>query len=633
VWRCILYSKEVWKSVKTVFVGAGQGCRAVLELVVQQRLATLGLDIQGVVDIDPDAPAMKYAREQGWDTFTRLEEALGLPGLEMVIELTGIDAVRDEIFATAPDNVRIMDHYMASVFWDLDEVAQHLREELSHKTLTESEMRDDRRRLQEILDSLPDAVMVLDKEGRVVRVNRRFETVTGQAAEEVLGRVCDETVCYNRQVDDCDDCEDCACPRDAAMESGEQFTLIQKECCIGWGRDATEAHYEVTANPVKDDEGRVSVIITSREVTEQVLLKRETEESARRFVQILDAVQGLITIKDLDGRYQVVNPAAAQFIGRPVEEILGRTASEVFGDRVADVFDENDLALIQDQRHVSSREKFDFDGDERILVSERIPLMDYRDELVGICCVSADITESKRLQRELAQAEKHAAMGKLAAGVAHEINNPLTGILTFAEDLMEDAKDGDPVKDDLDVIVQETMRCRQIVRDLLDYSRQDRPNRAITGLRPMVDKAVGLVRNQASFHDIDVKVGELGDDLSVEVDTNQIQQVFLNLIINARDAMDGEGEIEVRLFGDKNAHEVTAEVADHGCGIPEAQLDRIFEPFFSTKGGQGHGLGLAVVKQIVEQNDATMDVESKEGTGTVFRIIFPAARKTRRGGR
>lgn len=608
--------------MKTVFVGGGQGCRAVLELVVQERLATLSLEILGVVDINPYAPAMEYAREQGWPTFTKLQEALRLPGLELIIELTGVDRVRDDIHKRVPDHVRVMDHYMASVFWDLDAVAQHLRDELKLKTRLESDMREDRRQLQAILDSLPDAVMVVDAEGHIRRVNQRFEAVTGRSSEEVLGFLCGETVCHN---EDQAKCDSCTCPRVAAMQSGEALTLVQHQSCIGWspGED-DEAYHEVSANPFRDEEGRNGVVITSREVTEQVLLKRETEESARRFKQIVNAAHGLITIKDPQGRYQLVNPAAARFIGRPADEIVGRTAREVFGDEAAETFEMNDLTLMREQEHVSSREVFTFGDEERILASERILLTDYRDEPVGICCVSADITEAKRLQRELLQSEKHAAMGKLSAGVAHEINNPLTGILTFAEDLLDDAPEGHQSREDLQVIINETLRCRQIVRDLLDYSRQDQPVRSVTTLLPVVDKAVGLVRNQASFHDVDIRVEKEGKDLPVEVDLNQIQQVVLNLVINARDATDGKGTIVIRIGAVLEDRLVTLEVQDDGSGVPDEHLARIFEPFYSTKGEQGHGLGLAVVRRIVEQNDGSIEVHSEAGKGATFRLVFPA---------
>ena len=216
--------------MRTVFVGAGRGCQAVLELAVQERLATLSLEILGVMDLDPAAPGMLFAREQGWPCFTRLEEVLALPGLELVIELTGNDAVRQSIYAVVPPAVRVMDHRMARVFWDLDAVAQNLRDELSRKTELEAAIREDRRWLQEILDGLPDAVMVVDEQSRIRRVNRRFETQTGLGIVEVEGERCSDRVCRGTLgsaiVDE-------LCPREVALRSGRPMTVVQRNSCIG----------------------------------------------------------------------------------------------------------------------------------------------------------------------------------------------------------------------------------------------------------------------------------------------------------------------------------------------------------------------------------------------------------------
>jgi PAS domain S-box-containing protein len=614
--------------MKTVFVGAGQGCQAVLELIIQHRLATLSLEILGVVDLRPDAPAMRLARDQGWATFTDLDDALALPGLELVIELTGIDSVRDEIYHRVPRHVRVMDHSLARVFWDLDEVVQHLREELEEKTRLEAEIRADRRRLQEILDSLPDAVMVVDAKERIERVNRRFEVVTGSSARDVLGQRCSEKICLK---DLRERCSEPTCPRHSVITTGKPLTVIQQEGCLGWGSGGGEAYYEVTANPIRDPAGEFSVVITSREVTEQILLKRETEESARRFDQILSAVHGLITIKDLEGRYQLVNNSAAAFFGVPAERLVGRTAREALPAAVARTIEDNDRALLHDRRHVSHEEVLLLGDEERILLSERFLLNDYRGEAVGICCVCTDVTEARRLQNELVQSEKHAAVGKLAAGVAHEINNPLTGILTFTEDLLDTIPEGE-AHEDLEVIMRETLRCRRIVRDLLDFSRNTKPNRRLTTLEPIIRKALDLVENQASFHDIrfDLDIGP--DRREVEADPNQLQQVILNLIINARDAMDGKGRITIRADAPDGGRVVALEVGDHGCGIPEEVHARIFEPFFSTKGEQGMGLGLAVVRNIIEQHGGRIEVRSSAGEGATFRISLPMARMGAAGG-
>jgi PAS domain S-box-containing protein len=609
--------------MKTVFVGGGRGCRAVLELVEQERLGTLSLDILGVVDRNPAAPGMAFARARGWPTYTRLEEALRLPGLELVIELTGIDAVRDVIFGLVPEHVRVMDHYMARVFWDLDEVAQNLREELSRKTLLEAEIREDRHRLQELLDSLPEVVMVVDGDGNVERVNRRFEEVNGLRAEDVLGRPC-----FHRFADwrEQGHCEETTCPRRRVLETERPMTLVTRETCLRGGRQEGEAYFEVTANPLRGHDGRPSVVMTAREVTERVLLKQETEVAARRFDQILATVHGMITIKDLEGRYQLANPAAERFFGIPAGDFLGKTAGEIFPRDVAEIIARNDQVILESGARLSNEEVLVLEGEEYVLISERILLKDYHGDPVGIFCVSRNITVRRRLQQELVLSEKHAAVGKLAAGVAHEINSPLTGVLTYAEDLMESTPEDDPAREDLAVIVRETLRCRQILRDLLDYSRQTAPNRQQTSIEPIIRRALSLVENQASFHDVRIDLVMAEHALQVEVDPNQIQQVMLNLIINARDAIDGKGEITVRTRERPRSGRVEVEVIDRGCGIPEPNLSRIFEPFFSTKGEQGNGLGLAAVRRIIDQHRGEIAVESAVGEGSTFRISLPGVR-------
>jgi len=609
--------------MKTVFVGGGAGCRDVLEMVVEDRLATLSLEILGVMDLDPDAPGMQFAREHGWRTFTDLEEALSVPGLDMVIELTGHDHVRDEIYRVGPPQVRVMDHHMARVFWDLDAIAQHLRDDLETKTRVEAVVRVERARLQELLDSLPDLVMVVDDDGTIRKVNRVFEELTGLSTRAALGRRCFDP---SGNSPDATGCERAFCPRLAVLESGEPVTVVQQGTCLPWGAVQDEAFYEVTATPTYNSRGGVSVVMTAREVTDRVRLERQTEEAARRFAQIMEAVHGVITIKDLWGRYQMLNPAATQFYGLSEEAVMGRTARQLFTPEVAEVIEQNDAELLERGAHTSHKEEFCLEGEERTLITERIPLTDYRNRPIGICSVSRDITRQLNMQREMVVFEKHAAIGKLAAGVAHEINNPLTGILTFSEELLEDTPEDDPAHSDLEVIYGETLRCRQIVRDLLDFSRQEKPNRTETNLEPIIQRSLSLVRNQASFHDISFALDLAEQQQKVLADPNQLQQVMLDLVINARDAMDGKGEVAFRSYDQPDQNRVVVEVIDRGRGIPEHDLPLIFEPFFSTKGDQGNGLGLAAVRSIIDQHQGDIEVESTVGRGTVVRISLPAAK-------
>ena len=607
--------------MKTIFVGGGRGCRAVLELILQHRLATLDLEIIGVMDLDPNAPAMELAREQGWGTFATLQQAAAQPGLELIIELTGADSVRAEILEAVPSHVRVMDHSMARVFWDLEAVTTNLREELRLKTRLEEEIRGDRRRLQEIIDTLPDVVIVVREDGTIERVNQRYEEVSGLRAEDVLGKTCDV-----RSVDIGLEggCRQLDCPRLKVMVKKKPITVIRSRSCMSWAcRADEECFFEVAASPIFEKDGTTSVVLTSREVTDQIMLKRDREEAARRFDQIMARVHGVITLKDLAGTFMLVNPAAERFYKRPSSDFIGKSARDVFPAEVATLMELHDAEALETGEHLSHEELLELDGEGYIILSERFLLTGYQDKVVAICCVSRNVTAARRLQRELVLSEKHAAVGKLAAGVAHEINNPLTGILTFTEDLLEDAECGSEQEEDLQVIYRETLRCRQIVRDLLDYSRQGRLNRRLIKISHVVQRTLDLVRNQAAFHDITFQVDLREDELRVRVDPNQIQQVLLNLIINARDAMDGKGVISVASREHQAARRVELEVTDRGCGISIENRARIFEPFFSTKGDQGNGLGLAAVRSIIDKHDGHIEVQSSPEQGATFRIHLP----------
>jgi two-component system NtrC family sensor kinase len=226
-------------------------------------------------------------------------------------------------------------------------------------------------------------------------------------------------------------------------------------------------------------------------------------------------------------------------------------------------------------------------------------------------------------QRQLITAEKLASIGKLAASVAHEINNPLTGILTFAEDLVESADPQDPRLSDYDVIRRQAIRCRQIVRQLLDFSRQDQPNLRPIDMNEILLHTIEFVSKQAVFRNIVIKT-DLQDALPpITADPIQIEQVFLDLLVNAAEAMPEGGLISISSLSHAKKQEVEVLVRDTGPGIAEENLPRIFEPFFSTKGGKSMGIGLAVSWNIINQHGGRLEVESEQGKGVTFHILMP----------
>jgi two-component system NtrC family sensor kinase len=247
--------------------------------------------------------------------------------------------------------------------------------------------------------------------------------------------------------------------------------------------------------------------------------------------------------------------------------------------------------------------------------------------------------ESKTHELELAQvhivrSEKLSSVGQLAAGVAHELNNPLTGILTFAHLVSKRLPEDSPSRADLRVIIEQTQRCADIIRQLLDFSRESHAEMRPHDLHAVIDQAVALIEHQTLYHDIDI-VREYERELPLVVmDAGQMQQVFVNLLINAGEAMPSGGRLTIvtsRLDGPARGEveRIQAVVRDTGIGIPKESLASVFDPFFTSKEvGQGIGLGLAVSYGIVEQHDGTIEVESEPGRGTAFTITLPCETRT-----
>jgi len=230
--------------------------------------------------------------------------------------------------------------------------------------------------------------------------------------------------------------------------------------------------------------------------------------------------------------------------------------------------------------------------------------------------------EVKTMQAQLIQAEKLAAIGKLAAGVAHEINNPLTGILTNSSLMLEDLAPDDPRRDELQTIVDETLRCRKVVKGLLDFARQTKPLKQAVNLNQVVEDVLNLVKNQATFANITFHTGLQADLLTVMADRDQMRQVVLNIVLNAAEAMPKGGEIRLTSRMDRTSNRVCLTITDSGPGIPAEIRSRLFEPFFTTK-KSGTGLGLAIAYGIMEQHRGTIAVGGGPGQGTTIRLLLP----------
>jgi signal transduction histidine kinase len=268
---------------------------------------------------------------------------------------------------------------------------------------------------------------------------------------------------------------------------------------------------------------------------------------------------------------------------------------------------------------------------EAVPVNFSAAIIRERGQVAGSVGIFSDLREILKVHRELEAAqsqlvhtEKIASLGRMSAGVAHEINNPLAGILIYAELLQRDLAADDVHRENIEIIINQTMRCQQIVHRLLDFSRQSLGEQKLFDVNDILHRCVELLSHQAFFHNIKV-IRHLDPFLPQIVgDPGQLQQVFTNLLINAADAMNGQGQITIASRPSPAGDGIVLTFTDTGCGIPMAIRDKIFEPFFTTKPpGKGTGLGLSIVYGVIQRHGGTISADSPAEGGTTFTVKLP----------
>jgi signal transduction histidine kinase len=259
------------------------------------------------------------------------------------------------------------------------------------------------------------------------------------------------------------------------------------------------------------------------------------------------------------------------------------------------------------------------------------PLKDRQGEVDGAVILQEDLSERARLEAQLIRSEKLSSVGVLAAGVAHEINNPLTTILGYAKLLLEDRGEEDPDRSALELVADESRRVQEIVRNLLDFSRQESGELLPTAVNELVERTSNLVAPDLRKRGIDVAQKLEADLPQVLADARRIEQVFVNLITNAAHAMPDGGTLTLRTGHDpRRPHAIFTEFTDTGAGISADLLPRVFDPFFTTKEpGQGTGLGLAISQRIVTDHGGELEVQSLPGAGTTFKVWLPCVDESR----
>ena len=344
---------------------------------------------------------------------------------------------------------------------------------------------------------------------------------------------------------------------------------------------------------------------------------------------ILDAIPDFISLQNAQGRYVSVNKAFCQMLGRSQDQIVGRFNKDLFPSSIAERYDEEDSSVLSSGTPLVKENRIKDSRGKRWLHVVKVPVPGKNLKSLGLVCSGRDISVFKEVQDQLTHAQKMESVGRLAAGVAHEINTPLGIILGYGQLLLEDVEKEGQVHQDVLAIVKQTKICAKIVRDLLNFSRSGESVTSHFDIHTALEEVIEVTEHTFSLNHVFIRRNFHPGPLFLNGDKEKIKQVLINLLHNAFDAIDSNGEIFVRTIEDKPGSQVKISVADTGCGIDKKNLQKIFDPFYTTKGpDKGTGLGLSVTFGIIKEHKGKIAAYSPPSDkslsrGTEFVVLLP----------
>jgi PAS domain S-box-containing protein len=500
--------------------------------------------------------------------------------------------------------------------------------DITPRKRAEEELAHERDLLQVLMENIPHLIYFKDNQSRFTRINRaQMLNLGGGAPTEAVGKT--DFDYY---------------PPELAREfyKDEQHLLSTGEPLIDkverqTGDDATERWLLTTKVPIVDTGGSISGIVgVSRDITERQRAEEAIRASEAKYRSLIENLEQGIFLKDRELRFVAVNRFFCQHIGSTEGEIVGKTDFDLYPAQLAEKFQADDRQVLNEGRRLELEEENMVQGKERTVRVLKTPVKDGQGGIVGVLGILWDVTEQRALEAQLRQSQKMEAVGQLAGGIAHDFNNLLTVILGNVSLLQTGLARQDSARDLLAATEKAALRAAELTGKMLGFSRRTTLRLEPVSLNTCIDEGVALLRRTIDPR-IVLEVDKGADLWLVQADPGQINQVLMNLCLNARDAMPEGGQLlletgnvtldedAVRLKLEARTGDfVRLRVRDTGRGIPADIMPRIFEPFFTTKPpGKGTGLGLAMVFGIVQQHQGWIDCASVVNDGTRFDIYLP----------
>ncbi|MBS0171064.1 MAG: PAS domain S-box protein [Nitrospira sp.] len=480
---------------------------------------------------------------------------------------------------------------------------------------TEQLLRQSEERYRRLLAVLPDAIVV-NRGGRIVFINEQGLQLFGASQpEDILGRSLYELVHA--------DFHDLVRERIRhLLDSGSTVPEVEEKAVR---LDGAAVDVAVRAARFQDEAG-VGILVVLRDLSMRKVSEQRLRESEERLQSLLGSMEDVIWSSSLDlSVLHYVSPSVAQIYGRPVAEFLSEPSL-----RFSVVHAEDRGLVDQALWELERVGEFDVeyrivrqDGEVRWLHDRGRVIKDPLAHPLRVDGIASDITERKRLQAQLRRTERVAELGTVASGMAHEIGTPMNVILGRAEYLMERTKE-EPVRKGLQTIISQVERITRVMNQLLAFARRRPVEHRALDLRQTIEDNLEIFQERLSHSQITVETSFAESCPLVRADSDQMSQVLINLVMNAIHAMPDGGVLKVSLMPAMDRGMVMLVIGDSGHGMPKDVIAKIFDPFFTTKEfGKGTGLGLTVVRGIIEEHGGTIQVESEPGIGTQFTICLP----------
>ncbi len=504
--------------------------------------------------------------------------------------------------------------------------------DITARKRAEWELLREKKTTEGILEGMPVPTFVIDRDHRIIYWNKACEELTGFSHHEMVGTYRYWLPFYTHER-----------PSMASLVVEQNIKALEKffgdknlkpspnlpgayeayEYLPNFrGRERYLYH---TASPIYDEEGRIRGAVQAiLDMTEREQLSRELTDSEEKFRRLVEtSLDGIVLHRDMKLLY--VNRAALEmFDYQEPGQMLGGSLLEFLDPKYRQAVSR---WLGQMERGVPRPRIFEMKGLKSDGSKFDLEGVSFPTTYAGAPAIQThirDITHKKQLEEHLSRTEKLAAVGQLAAGVAHEINNPLGGILVYAYLLLEDLEEGRPERAQAEKIVREATRCKEIIQGLLEFSRHMPSKMTPLNVNGVLEEVFSLVGDHLLFQSIDL-VQELDPHLPLILgDKNRLEQVFINLLMNSGESMQGEGRLTVRTAALPEKGQVRLSFEDSGPGIPANYLNRLFDPFFTSKEvGQGVGLGLSISYGIIQKHLGRIFVERTGPGGTTFVIELP----------